>query len=66
MTKVQSGVVLIVVALVINLIGRGLTRAAVGGHSVGMAALVTVIMLIAAVVGLVGLFRLIVGMRDKS
>lgn len=66
MTKVQSGAVWIAVALGINLLGRGLTRVAVNGHSIGLAVFATVVMLIAAAVGLFGLFRLIVGMRDKN
>ena len=66
MSKVQSGGILIGVAIIINLIGRALMRAAIGGHSVGLAAFVTVVMLTSAVVGLFGLFRLIVGLARKE
>lgn len=66
MTKVQSGGILIGVALVINLIGRGMMHTAISGHSVGLAACVTFIMLASAVIGLFGLFRLIMGMARKE
>ncbi len=66
MTKVQSGAILIGVAIVINLIGRALIGVVKRGNSVTMATLLGLLMVASIVIALFGLFRLIMGMKDKN
>ena len=62
MNPVQSGGLLIGIALVLNLVGRLLTPAVQASGSVPLAALLTALMLVSLVLGVFGLVRLIRGL----
>ena len=66
MSKVQSGGILIGVAVLVNVVGRLLLAATRGGQNVGVAGLLAILMLASVVVGLFGLFRLISGLLSKK
>lgn len=66
MSKTQSGLILIGIAIVINLVGRLLLGVTRDSNNVGIAGFMALIMLASVVMGLFGLFRLISGLISKK
>lgn len=66
MTKTQSGIVLIVIAAVLNFTGRIVSEATRDSRDVGIAGAIAILSFISLVVGLFGLFRVIMGSRSKK
>jgi hypothetical protein len=66
MSKTQSGLILIGVAIAVNLVMRLLVGAIDNSQSVGFVGLMAVVMIASLVIGLFGLFRLISGLLSKK
>jgi len=66
MSKVQSGLLFIGIAVLVNLGGRLLPALPPGSQNIGYAGFVVVLMLGSLVFGLFGLFRLISGLLQKK
>jgi hypothetical protein len=66
MSKVQSGAVLIGIAVLVNVVGRILQAAMHGGQNVGSAGFLAIVLTASVVVGLFGLFRIISGLLAKK
>ncbi len=65
MSKIQSGLIFIVVGIVMNLLGRLIIPATRANPNVVVAGLMAIWMIASAVLVLFGLFRLIVGLVTK-
>ena len=65
MTKVQSGGLLLGIGIVLNVIGRLVAPQVRASQNVTFAGLLVVLMLASVVVGLFGIFRLIVGLLNR-
>ena len=66
MNKIQSGALLIGLAVIVNVAGRLLMAVAQKNQPVELAGLMAFIMLSSVVVGFFGLFRLISGLTNKK
>lgn len=66
MSKKQSGFILILIAVIMNVVGSLLSSVANTTGSAALVGFVALLMFSAVVVGLFGLFRLMVGLITKS
>ena len=66
MSKVQSGGLLIAIAVLLNIGGRFLPLGARDSQSAGSATFLAILMFASVVVGLFGLYRLISGLVGKK
>lgn len=66
MTKVQSGLIFIIIGVVMNVLGRLALPAVRNSASVPLAGLIAAWMIASVVVALFGLYRLIVGMANRG
>ncbi len=65
MNKAQSGGLLIGAGVLLNIVGLLLTPTARAGHTLVGAGLIAALMLASVVIGLFGLYRLIVGLASR-
>ena len=65
MSKVQSGGLLIGIAILLNITGRFLAPAIRSSQNVTVAGLMALLMVASIVIGLFGLFRLVSGLAGK-
>ena len=66
MTKVQSGLTLVAIGIMMNIVGRVIISHINGNHNVALASFMAVWMIASAVVPLFGLFRIVMGLRSKN
>ncbi|HZO91621.1 MAG TPA: hypothetical protein VFB38_25085 [Chthonomonadaceae bacterium] len=66
MNKVQGGAILIGVAIVMNIVGRLFALAAHDSRNLTVAGILAVWMFVSIVIGIFGLFHLIVGLIKRS